>query len=130
LSFSRYSFRFCHVFFFLVTAPLLVFVGVVVAMGGNCEVVSVDIEDFNNTVFFTSVETRDVAVLFDTITVVVLDAVFVLEFADVVMVQGVLVVFIVVFVFVLFMGIQVCLIISAPFSAIIVVGALVFPLTM
>jgi hypothetical protein len=110
--------------------PLLLFVGVVVAVSGNCEVVSVDIEDFNDTVSFTSVETRDVILLFDTITVVVLYAIVVLELADGLMLQGVLVVFVVVFVFVLLMGIQVCLIISAPFSAIIVVGALVFPLTM
>jgi hypothetical protein len=106
------------------------FVGVVVAVIGNGEAVSVDIEDFNNTVSFTSFETRDVTVLFDTVSVDVLDVTVVLEPADVVMLQGVLVVFVVVFVFVLFLGIQDCLIISAPFSAIIVVAALVFPLTM
>lgn len=109
--------------------PLFPFVGVVVAFVGNGEAVSVDIEDFNDTVSFTF-ETRDVTVLFDTVTVDVLDVTVVLEPADFVMVQGVLVVFVVVFVFVLFLGIQVCLIISAPFSAIIVVAALVFPLTM
>jgi hypothetical protein len=110
--------------------PLLVFVGFVVAVVGNGEVVSVDIEDFNDTVSFTSFETRDVTVLFDTVTVDVLDVTVVLDLDVLVMLHGVLVVFIGVFVFVLFMGIQVFLIISAPFSAIIVVGALVFPLTM
>lgn len=98
---------------------LLVFVGVVVAVVGNGEVVSAaDVEEFNDTVSFTSVETRDVIVLLDTDTIVVLDAIVFLEFADVIVLQGVLVVF-----FVVFMGIHVCLIISDPFSAIIAVGA-------
>jgi hypothetical protein len=106
---------------------LLVFVGVVVAVCGNGEVVSAaDIEDVNDTVCFTTVETRDVTVLFDTVTVVLDD---VLELTDVALSQGVLVAFIFVFVVVLFIGIQVFLIRSAPFSAIIIVGALVFPLT-
>jgi hypothetical protein len=105
------------------------------------------IVEFNASVPLTVVEILDVIVVFDlvvmldTITVVVFEIMVVLEVMvalepvvafDVVVFPGAIVPFTVAFVaaVVAFMGIQVCLIISAPFSAIMVVGAFVLPLTM
>jgi hypothetical protein len=113
---------------------LLVFVSIVVAIGGAGEVVSTtDIVEINGAVTFLVVEALDVRVVLDFITIVVFETLVLLEpvvLLDVVVFPGAIVPFVVVFGAVVFIGIQVCLIMSAPFSAIMIVGALVFPLTM
>jgi hypothetical protein len=113
---------------------LLVFVSIVVAIGGDGEVVSsTNIAEINGAVTFLVVEALDVTVVLDFFTIVVFETVVLLEpvvLLGVLVLPGLIVPFIAIFVAVVFIGIQVCLIISAPFSAIIIVGALVFPLTM
>jgi len=116
------------------TVCLLLFVAVVVAIGGNEEVVSMTgITEFIAFTPLTTVEILDVIVVFeflvvlDTITAVVFEVIVLLELV-VTLGPVAIVTFIVAFV-VVFIGIHVCLIISAPFSAIMVVGAFVLALT-